>query len=200
MDIRPVHSGDLPSSAFPCQMTDLAEPDICSSVDLHQGSEPEGAQDQFGVLFDTMFDGAYVVDRERRILEWNPAATALSGYSSEQILGHRCSDNFLVHVDECGNKLCVDHCPLQATIDDGVARQMRVYLRHKQGHRIPVTVRNCSVKRSRWPCHRSGGGLSRGIDIRRTWKADGRIGTTGISRQADQFTQSALRGKPPRSS
>jgi len=127
-------------------MTDLAEPDICSSVDLHQGSEPEGAQDQFGVLFDTMFDGAYVVDRERRILEWNPAATALSGYSSEQILGHRCSDNFLVHVDECGNKLCVDHCPLQATIDDGVARQMRVYLRHKQGHRIPVTVRTAALK------------------------------------------------------
>jgi len=97
-------------------------------------------------VFQKAFDGIYLVDSTRCIEDWNGSAESITGYSRDQMLGHRCSDNFLVHVDEQGRQLCGALCPLQATIDDGCPRQARVYLRHKQGHRVPVDVRTEAVR------------------------------------------------------
>jgi diguanylate cyclase (GGDEF)-like protein/PAS domain S-box-containing protein len=96
-------------------------------------------------VFRQSFDGVYLVDTMRNIEDWNGSAESISGYSREQMVGHKCSDNFLVHVDEQGRQLCGELCPLQATIEDGCPRQARVYLRHKQGHRVPVDVRTEAV-------------------------------------------------------
>jgi diguanylate cyclase (GGDEF)-like protein/PAS domain S-box-containing protein len=92
-------------------------------------------------LLDHMSDGVYFVDRERRILYWNEGAFRLTGYKSEEILGKRCQDDILCHVDSVGKQLCHDGCPLSASIDDGGLHQASVFLRHKHGRRIPVNVR-----------------------------------------------------------
>ncbi len=42
--------------------------------------------------------GAYIWDGDRKISFWNKAAERLSGYSAEEMLGGRCSDNRLRHV------------------------------------------------------------------------------------------------------
>ena len=47
----------------------------------------------FKELLDTLYDGVYFVDRERRILYWNKGAERLTGYSSEEVLGVHCSDH-----------------------------------------------------------------------------------------------------------
>jgi diguanylate cyclase (GGDEF)-like protein/PAS domain S-box-containing protein len=92
-------------------------------------------------ILDTVDDGIYFVDRERRITVWNTAAEKISGYAQNEIVGHFCYENLLNHVDKEGNLLCKSSCPLFATMVDGRTRNADVLLRHKNGYRVPVSVR-----------------------------------------------------------
>lgn len=97
-------------------------------------------------LLDSLYDGVYFVDTERRITYWNQGAEQLTGYSYSEAVGRNCFDNFLVHVDAEGGALCFGGCPLAATIADGERREAEIYLRHKLGHRVPVCVRVAPIK------------------------------------------------------
>ncbi len=92
-------------------------------------------------ILDQMFEGAYIVDKDRTILYWNPAAEKLTGYRAAQVIGRRCNDDLLIHVDEKGNILCNNSCPLTFALQEGKVKEAAVFLRHAQGHRVPVTVR-----------------------------------------------------------
>jgi diguanylate cyclase (GGDEF)-like protein/PAS domain S-box-containing protein len=92
-------------------------------------------------ILDHMSDGVYFVDRERRILYWNEGAYRLTGYKAEELLGKCCQDDILCHVDPAGRRLCMEGCPLTASIGDGGLHQANVFLRHKEGRRVPVNVR-----------------------------------------------------------
>ncbi len=93
-----------------------------------------------------LFEGVSLVDKERRILYWNPSAEKITGYSAKEVVNKSCYDNILVHVDANGKGLCRAGCPLQASIEDGQVHNVSVFLRHKQGHRVPVTVRSVPLK------------------------------------------------------
>ncbi len=88
-----------------------------------------------------MSDGVYFVDRERQILYWNDGAFRLTGYKAEELVGQYCGDNTLCHVNSAGLNLCQSGCPLSASIADGRAHKAHLFLRHKQGRRVPVSVR-----------------------------------------------------------
>jgi diguanylate cyclase (GGDEF)-like protein/PAS domain S-box-containing protein len=92
-------------------------------------------------ILDHMYDRLYVVDRERKIQFWNRAAERITGYRAGEITGTCCADNVLIHVDDAGCSLCEGGCPLSATMADGRSRDAEIYLRHKEGHRIPAAVR-----------------------------------------------------------
>ncbi len=92
-------------------------------------------------LLDHMSDGVYFVDRNRRILYWNEGACRLTGYKAEEIIGLLCHDEILCHLDYQGNRLCHEGCPLLACLQDGSPREAKVFLRHKLGRRVPVSVR-----------------------------------------------------------
>jgi diguanylate cyclase (GGDEF)-like protein/PAS domain S-box-containing protein len=92
-------------------------------------------------LLDHMSDGVYFVDRERRIQYWNEGAYRLTGYQAQDIIGRFCQDNILCHVDYAGKRLCLEGCPLSACIADGSQHEADIFLRHKQGRRVPVHVR-----------------------------------------------------------
>ena len=96
---------------------------------------------RFGDLLDSLFDGAYLLDMDRRITYWNRGAERISGYPRSEVLGRPCAQNVLVHVDADGNRLCDDRCPVHATLQDGREREAEVFLLHRDGHRVPVTVR-----------------------------------------------------------
>lgn len=95
---------------------------------------------------DSLFDAAYVVDRDRIIIYWNTAAEELTGYSKEEVVGTSCSNNTLRHVDLYGTDLCRGICPLHKTICDGCKREAVVFLHHKQGHRVPVHIRIAPIR------------------------------------------------------
>lgn len=92
-------------------------------------------------LLDRMSDGVYFVDQARRILYWNDGAHRLTGFTAEELLGRLCQDDILCHVDGEGNSLCREGCPLSASMEDGGVHEATVFLRHKQGRRVPVNVR-----------------------------------------------------------
>ncbi len=97
-------------------------------------------------LLDNLYDGIYFVDTNRKITYWNSSAARISGYSSEEMVGHFCFDNILNHVDQKGNCLCTNGCPLEQTIFNGSLQEHLVFLRHKDGHRIPVQVRTSPIR------------------------------------------------------
>jgi len=92
-------------------------------------------------IFDNLYDGLYVADRNRVIRYWNKAAERISGYAADEVIGKSGSDNILTHVDLEGNSLCLTACPPAMTIADGEARQAGVLLHHKTGYRVPISVR-----------------------------------------------------------
>ena len=92
-------------------------------------------------IIENLHDGLYLVDHDRVITYWNKAAEQISGFTANDVVGKSCSDNILTHVDSNGNNLCTGMCPLAATIDDGKPRKTEIYMHHKDGHRIPVSVR-----------------------------------------------------------
>lgn len=92
-------------------------------------------------VLECLHDGLYLTDKDRRIIFWNPAAERITGFSAPEVIGKSCCDNILQHIDADGTNLCLNLCPLAKTINDGQHRETEVYLHHKHGHRIPVSVR-----------------------------------------------------------
>jgi diguanylate cyclase (GGDEF)-like protein/PAS domain S-box-containing protein len=97
-------------------------------------------------IVDNLHDGVYYVDLYRRITYWNKGAERISGYAGSEVLGRRCSDNILDHTDDAGNVLCLTACPLAKTLADGRHREAHVYLRHRQGERVPVAIRVAPIR------------------------------------------------------
>ena len=98
-------------------------------------------KDSYERIIENLYDGLYFVDRDRLITYWNKAAEQISGFTANEVLGKSCSDNILTHIDSDGNNLCIERCCLAATIADGKPRAVEVYMHHKDGHRMPVSVR-----------------------------------------------------------
>jgi diguanylate cyclase (GGDEF)-like protein/PAS domain S-box-containing protein len=92
-------------------------------------------------LMDNLYDGVYFVDTDRRITYWNKGAERIAGYPGEKMVGSSCFDNLLNHVTETGDHLCQNGCPLVVSLENGKTIEAEVYLRHKDGHRVPVMVR-----------------------------------------------------------
>ena len=96
-------------------------------------------------VFDNVSDGIYRVDRNRKILYWSRGAERLTGYPGAEVIGSHCYDNILHHVDGHGRNLCKGMCPLMKAIRYNKTIQTRVFLRHKDGHRVPVAVKTFPV-------------------------------------------------------
>jgi diguanylate cyclase (GGDEF)-like protein/PAS domain S-box-containing protein len=99
----------------------------------------------FRAIVESLYDAAYFVDPDRRIQYWNKSAERLTGFKRKDVVGRKCQDDILLHVDERGTELCTKECPLAKTLKDGRRREAELYLRHKKGHRVPVLVRIAPV-------------------------------------------------------
>ena len=112
-----------------------------------------------------MQDGLYFVDYKMKIIFWNEAAEKITGYKSKEVIGTSCSDNILVQTDNDGKKLCGGISPLRRTVFDGESRQMQLFLHHKEGHRVPVSMHV-------FPMHSEDGRVIGGIEVfseNRSW-------------------------------
>ena len=96
-------------------------------------------------LIPYLYEGVYVVDKQRKIIFWNEGSERITGYSVLEVVNSHCFHNILQHVDENGKQLCLNGCPLQKTLIDGIINEAHVYLKHKEGYRIPVMVKTLPI-------------------------------------------------------
>ena len=92
-------------------------------------------------ILDNLYDGIYFVDRERKITYWNKAAERITGFLSREALGRHCYDHILNHINDEGDPLCHRDCPLATCIETGKPMQTDAYIHHKEGYRMPVSIR-----------------------------------------------------------
>lgn len=94
-------------------------------------------------ILESVNDGLYVVDTKRRILYWNQSAERITGWSAEDVVGLRCMDNILCHIDKDGRALCGEEfCPLHRSMvtDSRSAAPIIVFGATKKGVRLPMEV------------------------------------------------------------
>ncbi len=99
-------------------------------------------------IINNLPDGIYFVSPDREILFWNKAAEKITGYTAEEIIGKRCQDSGLNHIDQAGRPLCMIACPLFETLVDGEQRRAKVFVRHKEGYRIPISVNILPIRKA----------------------------------------------------
>ncbi len=92
-------------------------------------------------ILDELYDGVFILNEDKKITYWNKSAERITGYAQSEILGQLQCTNLLLHIDEFGVSLCNGACPVNATFNDGTTREADVYIRHKEGYRIPVSVK-----------------------------------------------------------
>ena len=90
--------------------------------------------------------GVYLVDSQRRIVFWNASAERLTGYLGQEVIGHFCPDNILMHCDRDEVLLCGSGCPLVRAMQDGRSTEADLFLRHKHGQRVPVRVNTVPIR------------------------------------------------------
>ena len=88
-----------------------------------------------------LYEGVYIVDKNRKIVFWNSGSEQITGYSAKEVVNKFCYDNILKHVDKNGKRLCLEGCPLLDTLQTGKINENDVFLEHKFGYRIPVSVK-----------------------------------------------------------
>ena len=82
-------------------------------------------------ILENLFDGVYFEDGDRKILYWNKGTENITGYTSSEVIGKRCSDN-INHVDDYGIQPNMTTCPLAKTVADSMPREINLYIRHKK--------------------------------------------------------------------
>ena len=97
-------------------------------------------------LLEAMSEAVYVVDTDRTITYWSPAAERLTGFGAGEVIGRHCRDGILNHVDEAGQVMCQASCPLLGTISDGQPRRISLFLHHRDGHRVPVAISAAALR------------------------------------------------------
>lgn len=116
---------------------------------LENASRPidSGGNDGFfRTVLDHIYDGVYFVNRSRQISFWNKSAERITGYGAEEVVGKKCAHNILMHVDHHGKNLCTGRCPLSDSMTDGEPHVHDLFLLHKNGHRVPITVRVTPIR------------------------------------------------------
>ena len=96
----------------------------------------------FREFVDLLPFGAYLVDTRRHILYWNHRAEQITGFLAQEVVGRNCPEGLLDHCAPGGSGVCnSEHCPLVRAMREGRPAESRLFLRHKEGHRVPVLVR-----------------------------------------------------------
>ncbi|MCD4783463.1 MAG: sensor domain-containing diguanylate cyclase [Candidatus Eremiobacteraeota bacterium] len=98
------------------------------------------------LLLKNIYDGVFFVDMNCKIWYWNKGAEKITGYKADEIIGKRCRDEVLVHIDDRGREVCNGYCPLKQAIETRASVSCRLYGKHKEGHRIPLLVKVVPVE------------------------------------------------------
>src|ERR1039457_5443541 len=100
----------------------------------------------FRAALHSLQSGVCIVDCDRTISFWNEGAERITGYLRQEVLGRFCGEILLVKFHTLKATLCEKTCPLVAAMRDVRPRESRVYLHHKSGYAVPVSLRAVPIR------------------------------------------------------
>lgn len=96
--------------------------------------QPENILD----ILNHSYEGVFIVDKNKTVIYWNPAAEKISGYLAAEVLGQRCCEKAPVPAGD--NGLC-DHALCLPVGSDRKVYKAEGCITHKAGHQVPVSSR-----------------------------------------------------------
>lgn len=96
---------------------------------------------EIGSVLENLIEGAYVISKNGEVVFWNKAAERITGWHQEEVIGRKCSDGILVHLDEFCSMNCSGKCMAREVIMSGKTAAAELYFHHKEGHRVLVNTK-----------------------------------------------------------
>jgi PAS domain S-box-containing protein len=84
--------------------------------------------------------GICLVDLQGKIRYWNAATESITGYFGHEVLGRAYRGDLLIHNSTTTPAAVEMKCPIMEVLREGRSVEADLFLRHKEGHRIPVHV------------------------------------------------------------
>ena len=100
----------------------------------------------YQAILDALKVGVYLVDRTGKILFWSMGAERISGYLSQDVVGHSSLEDLLGHLDGENNKVNAEALPVSVVLREGTTSDAQVSLRHKAGHRVLVRLHAAPIR------------------------------------------------------
>jgi len=114
---KPIHQGNEPS----CRFLSLPATHCCTIVE-------------------SVSEGVFTIDPEKRITYLNPAAEKITGFSAAEAVGQNCFDIFRADI-------CARNCPLETALVSGQPHMnLRAFIINKSGARIAVSMNAAPLK------------------------------------------------------
>jgi two-component system cell cycle response regulator len=95
----------------------------------------------FRAVLESLPVGVYIEDRNGTILFWNQSAERITGHKRYEVIGHSQRENILAQCDGHNCPACGEKCPFDTRSIEGRERELRLCLRHKNGHPVAVVFR-----------------------------------------------------------
>jgi len=101
--------------------------------------------DVWRAVLEQLPTGVYLLDRDQKIIFWNAGAERITGHLSQDVLG--LTRNHLVTRGEPAmSPGLVEDSPVLSALRDGRCSESEVYLQHRNGYRVPVSLRTFAVR------------------------------------------------------
>jgi diguanylate cyclase (GGDEF)-like protein/PAS domain S-box-containing protein len=89
-------------------------------------------------------EGVCFTDLNQNILYWNNGAEAITGYRLDEATTQKCY-KVITHTDRNGNQQCDKQYPITQVIEKDKLQENFMFIVHKEGHLVPVTIRTFPV-------------------------------------------------------
>lgn len=121
---------------------------MINSMQQNDGHVPDKSRidaDLLKKILDCVDDGVCLLDRDNQVLYWNQGAERITGHLAQEVFGRHCREDLALCHDREGEAVAEAACPLTTIKQDGKARECMIYIRHRDGHRVPVRMRTHAI-------------------------------------------------------
>ena len=102
----------------------------------------------YRTVLQSLQTAVYLVDLNRRVRLWNDGAERLTGFLSQEVVGHLLRDHFFATSGNTSDFLSESDDPISTVFRDGRPSVTEVSILHKNGYRLPVVLRTVPIRNS----------------------------------------------------